>query len=69
MFFFSALNGLFHLIQETNLEYPDFYTKLYALLDPGIFLVKYRGRFFKQLELFLKSPLIPSYLVASFLKR
>ncbi|XP_057347818.1 nucleolar complex protein 4 homolog isoform X6 [Manis pentadactyla] len=50
-----ALNGLFILIHEHNLEYPDFYRKLYGLLDPSIFHVKYRARFFHLADLFLSS--------------
>lgn len=36
-------------------EYPDFYRKLYGLLDPSIFHVKYRARFFHLADLFLSS--------------
>ncbi|XP_070618750.1 nucleolar complex protein 4 homolog [Erythrolamprus reginae] len=64
-----ALNGLFVLILQHNLEYPDFYTKLYSLLDPSIFHVKYRARFFRLLNLFLSSSHLPAYLVAAFAKR
>nr|XP_056715508.1 nucleolar complex protein 4 homolog [Euleptes europaea] len=64
-----ALNGLFVLILHHNLEYPDFYKKLYSLLDPSIFYVKYRARFFRLLDLFLSSSHLPSYLVAAFAKR
>uniref|UniRef100_A0A8C9AIC1 Nucleolar complex associated 4 homolog n=1 Tax=Prolemur simus TaxID=1328070 RepID=A0A8C9AIC1_PROSS len=55
-----ALNGLFVLMHKHNLEYPDFYRKLYGLLDPSIFHVKYlRG-----------APRhLPAYLVAAFAKR
>ncbi|XP_077593039.1 nucleolar complex protein 4 homolog [Stigmatopora nigra] len=64
-----ALNGLFVLIHEHNLEYPDFYTKLYNLLEPSIFHVKYRARFFHLANLFLCSSHLPMYLVAAFAKR
>ncbi|KAI9350202.1 CBF/Mak21 family-domain-containing protein [Obelidium mucronatum] len=64
-----ALNGLFTLIQEHNLDYPDFYTKLYTLVDADLLSVKYRSRFFRLLELFLSSNYLPSYLVAAFAKR
>ncbi|XP_048369624.1 nucleolar complex protein 4 homolog [Sphaerodactylus townsendi] len=64
-----ALNGLFVLILHHNLEYPDFYKKLYSLLDPSVFYVKYRARFFRLLDLFLSSSHLPSYLVAAFAKR
>lgn len=64
-----ALNGLFRLIHGYNLDYPDFYQKLYALLEPTIFHVKYRARFFYLLDLFLTSTHLPAYLVAAFIKR
>uniref|UniRef100_A0A8C0K943 Nucleolar complex associated 4 homolog n=1 Tax=Canis lupus dingo TaxID=286419 RepID=A0A8C0K943_CANLU len=64
-----ALNGLFILIHQHNLEYPDFYRKLYGLLDPSIFHVKYRARFFHLADLFLSSSHLPAYLVAAFAKR
>ncbi|XP_041078704.1 nucleolar complex protein 4 homolog [Polyodon spathula] len=64
-----ALNGLFILIHQHNLDYPDFYKKLYSLLDPSIFHVKYRARFFHLADLFLSSSHLPVYLVAAFAKR
>nr|XP_020465489.1 nucleolar complex protein 4 homolog [Monopterus albus] len=64
-----ALNGLFVLIHQHNLDYPDFYKKLYNLLDPSIFHVKYRARFFYLANLFLSSSHLPVYLVAAFAKR
>ncbi|XP_038660900.1 nucleolar complex protein 4 homolog isoform X1 [Scyliorhinus canicula] len=64
-----ALNGLFYLIHHHNLEYPDFYKKLYSLLDPSVLHVKYRARFFHLLDLFLSSSHLPAYLVAAFSKR
>ena len=50
-----ALNGVFLLMQNHNLEYPDFYKKLYALLEPSVLFVKYRPRFFYLLDLFMTS--------------
>uniref|UniRef100_A0A3Q2T4M2 Nucleolar complex associated 4 homolog n=1 Tax=Fundulus heteroclitus TaxID=8078 RepID=A0A3Q2T4M2_FUNHE len=64
-----ALNGLFVLIHQHNLEYPDFYKKLYNLLEPSVFHVKYRARFFHLANLFLSSSHLPVYLVAAFAKR
>ncbi|NXU50499.1 NOC4L protein, partial [Turnix velox] len=64
-----ALNGLFILIHQHNLEYPDFYKKLYGLLDPSIYHVRYRARFFHLADLFLSSSHLPAYLVAAFIKR
>ncbi|KAL1253185.1 hypothetical protein QQF64_017878 [Cirrhinus molitorella] len=64
-----ALNGLFVLIHKYNLDYPDFYKKLYSLLDPSIFHVKFRARFFYLMDIFLSSTHLPAYLVAAFVKR
>lgn len=64
-----ALQGVFILINKHNLEYPDFYIKLYALLEPNIFHAKYKPRFFILLDKFLSSSHIPEYLVAAFVKR
>ncbi|KAM9794192.1 nucleolar complex protein 4 homolog [Syngnathus typhle] len=64
-----ALNGLFILVHKHNLEYPDFYKKLYNLLEPSIFHVKYQARFFHLANLFLSSSHLPLYIVAAFAKR
>jgi U3 small nucleolar RNA-associated protein 19 len=64
-----ALEGLFTLMQEHNLDYPDFYRKLYALFDDQVMHVKYRSRFFHLASLFLSSTHIPAYLIAAFIKR
>ncbi|GAA5821486.1 hypothetical protein JCM3770_000595, partial [Rhodotorula araucariae] len=64
-----ALNGLFTLMQKHGLEYPDFYTKLYSLLDRSVLHVRYRPRFFRLLDIFMLSSHLPATLVASFIKR
>ncbi|CDZ97910.1 Predicted nucleolar protein involved in ribosome biogenesis [Phaffia rhodozyma] len=64
-----ALNGLFILMTQYNLEYPDFYAKLYSMLDRSVLHIKYRARFFRLTETFLSSTLLPSSLIASFIKR
>ncbi|SPQ19294.1 381d1ba4-43b5-4206-860b-c774c1bbdac4 [Thermothielavioides terrestris] len=64
-----ALSGVFYLIQERNLDYPEFYTKLYSLLDADILHSKHRSRFFRLLDTFLGSSHLPAVLVASFIKR
>ncbi|KAF9276693.1 hypothetical protein BGZ68_009842 [Mortierella alpina] len=64
-----ALKGLFILITEHNLDYPDFFKKLYMLFDRNLMHVKYRARFFSQVDIFLSSPLLPAQLVAAFIKR
>ncbi|KAK4187965.1 CBF/Mak21 family-domain-containing protein [Podospora australis] len=64
-----ALSGVFYLIQERNLDYPEFYTKLYSLLDADILHSKHRSRFFRLLDTFLGSSHLPAVMVASFIKR
>lgn len=64
-----ALNGLFTLIVHHNLDYPDFFTRLYALLDASVLHTRYRSRFMRMLDTFLSSMLLPVAIVASFVKR
>ncbi|POM74665.1 Nucleolar complex protein 4, partial [Phytophthora palmivora] len=65
-----ALNSLFILIQDYNFDSPDFYNKLYALLDDStLYSAKQRDRFFGLLSLFLSSTHLPAYTVAAFAKR
>ena len=64
-----ALNGIFVLVQHHGLEYPQFYDRLYSLLLASAFRAKHRKRFFDLMELFLKSPLLPAYVAAAFIKR
>ncbi|KAJ3338139.1 Nucleolar complex protein 4 [Gonapodya sp. JEL0774] len=64
-----ALNGVFALVQHHNLDYPNFYPKLYRLLDEDLMRVKYLSRFLRLLDLFLSSSHLPAYLVAAFAKR
>ncbi|RKF65533.1 Uncharacterized protein GcC1_119021 [Golovinomyces cichoracearum] len=64
-----ALSGVFHLIQEKNLDYPLFYNKLYSLLDAALLHSKHRSKFFRLLSIFLGSTHLPAALVASFIKR
>ncbi|OOF96395.1 hypothetical protein ASPCADRAFT_206590 [Aspergillus carbonarius ITEM 5010] len=64
-----ALSGLFYLIQEKNLDYPQFYQKLYSLLDADLLHSKHRSRFFRLMNTFLASTHLPAALIASFMKR
>ncbi|CAF0729897.1 unnamed protein product [Brachionus calyciflorus] len=64
-----ALNSLFILISSYNLEYPNFYQKVYQLLDSAIFNTKYKDRFFQLLDMFLLSTHLSSVLVGAFIKK
>ncbi|CCH60239.1 hypothetical protein TBLA_0C04420 [Henningerozyma blattae CBS 6284] len=64
-----SLNGLFELMQKCNLNYPDFYTRLYQQLTPNLIHSKYKQRFFRLLDLFLSSSHLSGNLIASFIKK
>ncbi|KAK3421197.1 hypothetical protein EUGRSUZ_H04983 [Eucalyptus grandis] len=40
-----ALSCLFILMMQYGLDYCDFYEKVYALLQPSIFIAKHRAKF------------------------
>ncbi|KAL8772335.1 MAG: hypothetical protein Q9209_002547 [Squamulea sp. 1 TL-2023] len=65
----AALSGLFYLMQEKNLDYPQFFPKLYSLLTADVLHSKHRSSFFRLLDIFLSSTHLPAALVASFIKR
>lgn len=50
-------------------DYPNFYPRLYSLLTPSLLHTRHRARFFRLLDTFLRSALLPSALIASFIKR
>ncbi|PPQ70930.1 hypothetical protein CVT26_014191 [Gymnopilus dilepis] len=64
-----ALNALFVLMKEYNLDYPSFYTRLYGFLDRNVLHSKHRSRFFRLTDLFLSSTHLPAALLASFVKK
>ncbi|XP_073034408.1 protein NUCLEOLAR COMPLEX ASSOCIATED 4 [Primulina eburnea] len=64
-----ALSSLYILMTQHGIEYPNFYDKLYALLEPSIFMAKHRAKFFQLLDSCLKSSLLPAYLAAAFCKK
>ncbi|XP_022916760.1 nucleolar complex protein 4 homolog B [Onthophagus taurus] len=64
-----ALQGVFTLIQEYNLEYPNIFAKLYSMFEPEIFHTKFKARLFYLSDIFLSSTHLPENLVAAFAKR
>lgn len=50
-----ALKGVYELVTKHNLEYPNIFTKLYAMFEPEIFHTKYKARLFYLSDLFLQS--------------
>lgn len=64
-----ALQSLFILITRYNLDYPEFYQKLYSMICPEVLCAKYRARFFSLLDLCMASIALPAYLVAAVAKK
>ena len=64
-----ALDGMYYLIRYHQFDCPNFYTKLYALLEPSAFHSIYRERLFEKISLFLKSTGLSTHVISAFIKR
>ncbi|CAI2348960.1 unnamed protein product [Caenorhabditis sp. 36 PRJEB53466] len=64
-----SLGAIFRLISEHNFEYPKFYDKVYSLTNPSLLYMSQKESILNLLDRFLSSTHIPTYIVASFLKR
>jgi len=64
-----ALHGVFLLVTRYGLDYPRIYERLYTLLHPNIMYSEHQTEFFRLSNIFLSSPMIPAYCIASFVKR
>ena len=65
-----ALDGLFILMLDHQLEYPEFYSSLYQLLHPRVLYTKQRTRFLQLLsKALMGNTMLPAYVVASFSKK
>lgn len=64
-----AIEGLFGLIVNFNLDYPKYFEALYSLCTPSIFAAKYHSKFLELLGSSLKSTNIPAYTAAAFIKK
>lgn len=56
-------------VTRHGLEYPAFYKRLYGLLVAEAFAARHRAQFFRLVDIFLASTLVPAYTVAAFVKR
>lgn len=66
----AALSGIFYLMTRRNLDYPEFFSRLYTLLDRDTLHSKYRSRVLRHLETFLApTNHLPATTIASFIKR
>lgn len=64
-----ALDSLFCLMRNFNINVPDFYDHLYALLDEKILTSPYREMFLRSFSLFMTSTMLPAYVVAAMIKK
>ncbi|CAJ1022354.1 CBF/Mak21 family, putative [Leishmania lindenbergi] len=64
-----SLQGLFLLMLDHGLEYPNYYEQLYSLLTPDAFASRHRYELFRLLDLSMTSLRVPSYIAASVIKR
>jgi U3 small nucleolar RNA-associated protein 19 len=64
-----ALQGLFLLMLDHGLEYPNYYEQLYSLLTADVFASRHRYELFHLLDLSMTSLRVPSYIAASVIKR
>ncbi len=72
-----ALKAIFILLEKHGLDYPNYYKKLYKMIKPkvkgaemqSIFSMPEKSRLLRLIDLSLRSPVLPTKLIASFLKR
>lgn len=64
-----SLDAIFILMKNKNLDFPQFYDKLYFLLDNNILHAPWRNIFLKKLNLFMTSDMLPAYTVATMVKK
>jgi len=72
-----SLSGLFYLLTKHRLGDPEsisptcsrFYVRLNDLIQPAVFSLALRARFMRLLHASLSSPMLPTNLVACFIKR
>jgi U3 small nucleolar RNA-associated protein 19 len=76
-----SLRAIFILLEKNGLDYPNYYKRLYALLLPqyqvktgetvSVFHINQeeKVRFLRLLDLSLRSPKLPSKMIAAFMKR
>ncbi|KPI83594.1 hypothetical protein ABL78_7367 [Leptomonas seymouri] len=64
-----SLQGLFLLMLDHGLEYPNYYEQLYSLLTADAFASRHRYELFRLLDLSMTSLRVPSYIAAGVIKR
>lgn len=64
-----ALSSLHKMILDYNIEYPNFYSKLYEILNHQVMHLKYRSRLMRLIYSSLRPGSLPDYIVAAFIKK
>lgn len=64
-----SLQGIFVLMIDHGLEYPQYYEQLYSLITTDTFSSRHRYDLFRLLDLSMSSRRVPSYIAASIIKR
>lgn len=64
-----SLQGIFILMLDHGLEYPKYFQQLYSLITADAFASRHRYDLFRLLDLSMTSLRVPSYIVASVIKR
>lgn len=64
-----ALQGIFVLILDHGLEYPQYYDQLYTLISADVFASRHRYDLFKLLDLSMSSLRVSSSIAASYIKQ
>jgi U3 small nucleolar RNA-associated protein 19 len=64
-----ALDGIWYLMRNHNLDYPEFYTKLYSLVTVETLQAEFRSTFLQKLDMFMSSASLASDIAAAFAKR
>ncbi|KEG11842.1 U3 small nucleolar RNA-associated protein 19 [Trypanosoma grayi] len=64
-----ALHGIFLLMLDHGLEYPQYYQQLYTLLTADAFASRHRYDLFRLLDISMSSVRVPSYIAAAFVKK
>lgn len=64
-----ALDSIFLLMTQHDLDYPKFFDSLLSLITPAVMQARYRARLFRIIDMCLRSTHLSTALVARFIKR
>lgn len=64
-----AMDAIFALMRSYNLDFANFYDRLYGMVTYDTLHSPYKASFMRSCQLFLSSTMVPAYVVAGFCKR